>query len=129
VSLAGPERTEKKRAAFERGLLAEAFVARRLEADGWTVLARNVRASGGELDIVAVREGHLRFVEVKARDPDDHTALEAIGRTKQRKLARAAEEWLAAHGPPERDAAFLVAVVTFDPAGWTLELLDNAFDV
>jgi putative endonuclease len=129
VDVAPPRPSPKKRAAFERGLLAEAFVARRLEADGWSVLARNVRASGGELDLVALRDGHLRFVEVKARDPGDDTALEAIGRTKQRKLARAAEEWLAVHGPPDKDAAFLVAVVTFIPDGWTLELLDNAFDV
>jgi len=88
-----------------------------------------VRASGGELDLVVVRDGHLRFVEVKARDPGDTTALEAIGHTKRRKLARAAEEWLAANGPPERDAAFLVAVVTFVPDAWAIELMDNAFDV
>ena len=108
---------------------AAALGALRLEAEGWTVLARNVHASGGEIDLVVLRDGHLRFVEVKARSPEDHTALGAIGRDKQRKLARAAEEWLAAHGPPERDAAFLVALVTFAPEGWTIELLDDAFSV
>jgi putative endonuclease len=116
-------------AALGRGRDAEELVARRLASDGWTVLARNWRGAGGELDIVVVRDGHLRFVEVKARDPADDTALEAIGRTKQRKLARAAEQWLASRGPPERDAAFLVAVVTLGSGDWTVTMIDNAFDV
>ncbi len=118
-----------KLAAHERGREAEQLVARHLEAEGWTVLARNWRGAGGEIDIVVLRDGHLRFVEVKARDPDDPSALEAVGRIKQRKLARAGEGWLASHGPPERDVAFMVAAVTFHPAGWSTELIDNAFDV
>lgn len=120
--------TEGRRAALERGARAETFVARHLEGDGWTVLARNWRASGGEIDLVVLRDGHLRFVEVKARDPHDDSALEAIGHDKRRKLSRAAGEWLASHVPPDHDAAFLVAVVTFLEAGWTVDLLDNAFD-
>ena len=120
---------EERRAALARGRDAEALVARQLEADGWTVLARNWRAAGGEVDIVVERDGHLRFVEVKARAPTDPSALEAIGRLKQRKLARAGEQWLASRGPPERDVAFMVAVVTLHASGWTVEWLDRAFDV
>lgn len=93
------------------------------------MLARNWRAAGGEVDLVVLRDGHLRFVEVKARDPADPSALEAIGRTKQRKLARAGDEWLASRGPPARDAAFMVVAVTLHPEGWTLEIIDDAFDV
>ena len=116
-------------AALARGRDAEDLVARHLEAEGWTVLARNWRAAGGEVDLVVQRDGHLRFVEVKARDPHDPSALEAIGRTKQRKLARAGTEWLASRGSPDRDAAFMVAVVTLHSEGWTLEIIDDAFDV
>lgn len=119
----------RRRAALERGWAAERFVAERLEQEGWRVLARNWRASGGELDLVIERDGVLRFVEVKARDPEDDSGAEAVGLTKRRKLARAAEQWLAANGPPEREAAFLVAVVTFEAAGWSVEWIDDAFDV
>lgn len=74
------------------------------------------------------REGALRFVEVKARELGDHSGLEALTFAKRRKLARAAEAWLLAHGTPEREVCFLVAVVTMNSDGWTVEWVDNAFD-
>lgn len=49
---------------------AESAVAARLAGDGWTILARNVRAGRGELDIVAVDPGppaQLVIVEVRWR--------------------------------------------------------------
>lgn len=118
---------DDRRAALERGARAESLAAEVLTRDGWTVLARNWRARGGELDIVVEREGVLRFVEVKARDPLDDTGLDAIGASKRRKLVAAAEAWLVERGPPEVEVAFLVAVVSFDPAGWSIEWVDDAF--
>lgn len=61
-----PKRTEQQRA----GDAAEAFVAARLTAAGWTVLARNVRVGRGELDLVAIDPGPppwLVVVEVRWR--------------------------------------------------------------
>jgi putative endonuclease len=52
------------------GLAAEALVAERLTASGWTVLARNVRVGRLEIDLVAVDPGpprRLVAVEVRAR--------------------------------------------------------------
>lgn len=114
-------------AALERGREAESFVARALEAEGWVVLARNWRARGGELDLVVERDGVMRFVEVKARDPQDPTGAEAVGPHKQRRLAAAGEAWLLARGLPDREVAWLVAVVTCADEGWTIDWLDDAF--
>ena len=114
-------------AALERGARAETLAAEALTRDGWTVLARNWRARGGELDIVVERAGVLRFVEVKARDPHDDTGLDAISYSKRRKLVAAAEAWLVERGPPEVEVAFMVAVVSFEPTGWSIEWLDDAF--
>jgi putative endonuclease len=117
-----------RRAAYDRGAEAERLVAEALVADGWTVRARNHRASGGELDLVVEKGGVVRFVEVKARDPADPSALEAIGEAKQRRITLAADEWLAEHGP-FREAAFLVAAVTFRGEGdVSIEWVDDAFD-
>jgi putative endonuclease len=116
-----------RRAALERGARAETFAAEVLTRDGWTVLARNWRARGGELDLVVERDGVLRFVEVKARDPSDDTGLDAIDGLKRRKLVAAAEAWLAERGPPRVEVAFLVAVVSFEADGWSIEWLDDAF--
>lgn len=110
-----------------RGRDAEAWVADLLERDGWSVLDRNWHASRGELDLVVEREGVLRIVEVRARAPGDGSGLESIGRAKQAHLRYAAEAWLLAHAEPEREVAFLVAIVTLDPAGWSVEWIDDAF--
>jgi Holliday junction resolvase-like predicted endonuclease len=54
----------------EAGDAAEAMVAERLAARGWTILARNVHAGRSELDIVAVDPGppaRLVIIEVRWR--------------------------------------------------------------
>ncbi len=77
---------------------------------------------------MAERDGALRFVEVKAREVGDDSGLDALTPDKRRKLVRAAEAWLVAHGLPEREVCFLVALVTMDPDGWSIGWIDNAFD-
>lgn len=95
-----------------------------LVQDGWSVLARNWRAVGGELDLVVERDGALRFVEVKARAVGDD-GLMALTPSKRAKLRRAAEAWLVAHGPPRVEVCFLVAVVTVRADGRAVEWLDD----
>lgn len=111
--------------ALAFGAAAEAKVADALVADGWTVLARNWRGAGGEIDVVVERDSKLRFVEVKARTgPDDLAGLEAIGEHKQRRLRAAAEAFLSSYRRPFDEACFLVAWVE----GGTIEWIDDAFD-
>jgi len=117
-----------RRDALERGAVAERLVGERLQADGWSVLERNWRGSGGEIDLIVSRAGAVRFVEVKARDPRDPTGLDAVSEHKRRKLVRAAEEWLAGQPSAPTECAFLVATVDFLPDGWSIALLDDAFD-
>jgi len=112
--------------AHDRGREAEAFVGRDLEAGGWAVVARNWRANGGELDLVVARDGVVRFVEVKARDPEGLDALESIGPLKQRRLRSAAEAWLAGQ-PTPREAAFLVAVVECEGEAWSIDYWEDPF--
>jgi putative endonuclease len=62
---------DRRRTDAQRlGDTAEALVAARLAASGWTVLARNVRVGRRELDLVAVDPGppaNLVVVEVRWR--------------------------------------------------------------
>jgi len=119
---------EDRRAALTRGARAEAFVADRLVREGWTVLDRNWRGRGGELDLVVAREGAVRFVEVKARALEDPSGLESITPSKRARLVRAAEAWLLEQPTEPAEACFLVAVVDLDPSGWSVEWVDDAFD-
>ncbi len=111
--------------AYEEGLDAESFVAAFLEEDGWRVLARNWRGGGAELDLVVQRDGCVRVVEVKARQPGED-GLEAITADKQSRLRRGAEAWLAQHPAPV-EVAFLIALVTLEDALWSIELWDDPF--
>lgn len=128
---------DQRRGALLDGLLAESLVAERLGALGWTIVARNWSGGGGELDIVAVQDARLRFVEVKARsDADarslDADGLDAIGPYKRARLVRAAEAFLLEWGRPVDEVAFLVALVRLPGDGARaapeVEWIDNAFD-
>lgn len=81
-----------------RGRLGEARAARYLARRGYTILARNVRAASGELDIVARRGEILAFVEVKSHRRRE-SGLLAMTPDKCRRLQAAAGAWLA--GRPE----------------------------
>lgn len=120
---------DDRRAALERGAIAEWAVAGALERAGWSVLARNWRGAGGEIDVIARRGGVLRFVEVKARAPGDDTGADAITDRKIARLVRAAEAWLQEDTAPRDEVAFLVAVVSFRTDGSvSIDWLDDAFD-
>ena len=118
---------DARRAALRLGASAEDRVVEQLEAEGWEILARNWRGGGGELDVVALRDGRLRMVEVKARDPGDPLGpLESVTRAKQRRLRGAAEAWLLTAQVPDHDeVCFLVATVV----DGRVELYDDPFAV
>lgn len=92
---------QPRRRALARGRLAEALCAWRLRLVGYRILARNWRCPAGEIDILARRGDLLAVVEVKARADLDRAAA-ALGPVQRRRIARAAEWWLARHPGPER---------------------------
>ncbi len=50
----------------QRGKLCEDLVAQYLERNNYEIVARNYRCRGGEIDVIAQKEGVLCFVEVKS---------------------------------------------------------------
>jgi putative endonuclease len=77
---------------IERGAAAEAAAARYLQAQGLSVLARNLRCRVGELDLVCLDDDVIVIVEVRHRATLGFGgALASVTRRKQRKLIRATE--------------------------------------
>jgi len=93
-------------AAFRVGISAESRAAAFLIAKGFRILARRWRSPLGEIDIVARRRHLLVFAEVKARASLDEAA-ESVNLRQRRRIAAAAEIWLA-NNPDEsiRDIRF-----------------------
>ena len=81
------------------GAKGERVAAAFLKKHGCRVLARNVETPFGELDLVVQekRSGRIIFAEVKTRtDESVARGEQAVGRTKQRKIVRAAQAFLKA---------------------------------
>jgi len=75
---------------------AEDRVCQYLQSRGARILARNVQSRSGEIDVVCVDAGVLVFVEVRQRsDARYGSAAASVGRTKQTRLIRTAQAWLA----------------------------------
>ncbi len=101
------------------GARGEALAADHLERQGYRIVARNVRAGGVEMDLIARRGPWIVFVEVKTRRSVRFgSPLEAVDRRKQARLVRGARAWLAEHpGRRPRRARFDVVAVSLAADG------------
>jgi putative endonuclease len=113
------------------GQRGEAAAARFLQRRGYQILARGDRDGPGELDLVALDNATVVFVEVKTREsPEAGHPSEAVDVNKQRRLTRLAVTWLKRRGLLESPARFDVVAVHW-PDGQsvpTVEHFPNAFD-
>ena len=76
----------------QRGSASEQLAAQYLQAQGLSVLARNLRCKAGELDLVCRDRDVLAIVEVRQRGRADFGgALGSVTRRKQRKIIRATQ--------------------------------------
>jgi putative endonuclease len=85
--------------AMALGAAGEELAAQDLERRGYTILDRNWRGQGGEIDIVALAPGGvLAVVEVKTRGGTGFGApAGAVTAAKYARLRRLAAAWLEAH--------------------------------
>jgi putative endonuclease len=108
-----------------KGAAAEQLAADYLVRQGLSVIERNFRVKGGEIDLVC-RDGKTTvFVEVRLRSRSDFGgAAASITATKQARLILAARHWLLRHGetPCRFDCMLLESL-----DGHNIEWLRNAF--
>ncbi len=110
------------------GTAGEAAAAAYLERQGLTVLERNFRVRGGELDLICRAADVIVFVEVRLRNHKANresygSAATSITATKQRRLILAAQHWLTRH--QQHDAPCRFDCVLIDDGH--LEWIRNAF--
>jgi len=106
------ETVEKR---LSSGAEAEGLVAEKLKIDGYEVVERNWRTRFCEIDIVAVRDGRVYFVEVKyRRDGSRGGGLVAVNAAKQKQMKRAAEAYIVMR-KCELDPVLIVASVSGVP--------------
>ncbi len=112
----------------ETGRLGEELTAYYLERSGYKILRRNFRVRGGEIDIIAAKDGIIAFVEVKTRSEDAlATGCEAVGKRKRSLIIRASQAYSLKY-PHKLQPRFDVSEVTVrDGRIIRFRYFDNAF--
>lgn len=107
-------------AAVRIGAAAEELAARYLLARGLTIVARNFRVRGGEIDLIAQDGKTLLFVEVRMRSRKDFGGAGAsITSSKQQRLIHAARHYLQTHGEVDcRFDCILLQGLNADSIDW-----------
>ena len=95
------------------GILGEEMAAEVLKARGYYILRRNYTCPYGEVDIIAVRDRVLSFIEVKTRASRVYgSPAEAVDRRKQRRIKNAARYFLSSSKKKYDSVDFQVVEIT-----------------
>ena len=98
-----------------------------LETEGLSLVERNYRCRGGEIDLIMRDGGKLVFVEVRFRsDPRFGGALASVDLKKQGRLVHAAAHYLAAKRI-DRPSRFDVVGVSPDQGKLAIQWIKDAF--
>ncbi len=79
--------------SYERGLLAEEYAAKIMRLKGYHIIERRFKSYVGEIDLICRKKDIVVFVEVKQRK-NRQQFFEAISRTQQKRIMRAAAAYL-----------------------------------
>jgi len=115
---------DHKKKTYDRGIMAEGAAELFLRAKGFEILERRYRTPVGEVDIIAIDDQYLVFVEVKARATLD-IALESLTPKMRTRIQDASMHFVSANpkfaGYPMRIDVMAVKLP------FTIRHLENAF--
>lgn len=121
-----PAKATNERAAT--GKAGEELAARLLEDAGYAVVARNFRARGGEIDVIAQSGTTIVFAEVKTRAEGGFgSPAEAVDARKMRRIVSTAQLWLMAHPCVLQPRFDVIEVLVSPNKTVTYNHIENAF--
>ncbi len=111
------------------GKAGEDRAAKFLTGQGYRILERNYRTRNGEIDLIALHQGILAFIEVKTRTNESFGAPElAVTAQKQRRMVKAALGYIKYKNLHQVPCRFdVVAISTAKEQ--ELSLIQNAFEM
>jgi putative endonuclease len=111
------------------GREGEDLAARFLMKQGYRILERNYSTRTGEIDLIALHDGALVFVEVKTRTSDAFGAPElAVNPRKQQRMVKAALAYITYRKLHQVPCRFDVVAIT-TAAVQEVEHIRNAFEM
>ena len=122
------ELLDSLRGRLPLGRRGERAAEKHLRRNGYRIVARNFRAAGAEIDLVAIDGDILVFVEVKTRRSRAAGAPEeAVDERKQIRMRRAAEVFARRYRAEDSEMRFDIVAVDASGRRLELELLRDAF--
>ncbi len=109
-----------RRRFLRRGARGETIAGWLLRLKGYRIVGRNIRTKLGEIDIIAKRGSVIAIVEVKARH-SVREAVDAVTPTAQRRIANAADLWLARRNDAER-LSLRFDIIAVMPRRWPVHI-------
>ncbi len=108
------------------GIVGEQLAKRFLETKGYKILATNWRHEKSEIDIIALYNKQIVFIEVKTRSTRVHGGgHEAVTLAKQKKLIEGADVYMQSNYP-ELECRFDILSIYTDENN-CIEHIENAF--
>ncbi|MBM3242581.1 YraN family protein [Candidatus Poribacteria bacterium] len=114
------------------GKIGELLAVKFLKQKGYQIIEQNYRSAWGEIDLIAQDGDVLVFVEVKTRCSLKFGAPQvAVTNSKQRKMSKAALEYLQERDGFDYVCRFDVISIVFppDPSEPIIEHIENAFEL
>ena len=123
---------EMKYSKKQLGKTGELLAVKFLKQKGYQIIEQNYRSAWGEIDLVALDEAVLVFVEVKTRRSLKFgTPQMAVTNSKQRKMSKAALDYLQERDGFDYVCRFDVMSIVFppEPSEPIIEHIENAFEL
>lgn len=112
----------------DAGSLGEQLVARKLESQGFQLIACNARVGRLELDVIAARGQLIVFCEVRTRNSRAFlNPIETIDRAKVARVRKAAGQWLQGQRLRFEEIRFDAASVLLDGPEPQIDYFEAAF--
>ncbi len=108
------------------GAWGEEVAARLLASQGYAILERNWQMGHYEVDIIAMKDDYIVFVEVKTRTSDDYDPVEAVDSRKRRRITISADVYLRTYDFPHQ-FRFDIVSITGTEANHTVEHITDAY--
>lgn len=97
-----------------------------LVSNGWALTAENIRLGHNELDIVAMKDNKIAFIEVKTRSSRLADPLDAIDSRKISRLFRAADSFLRSYKIKHEPQIDIIVVIGTPETGYEIEHYPDA---
>ncbi|MGZ6251057.1 MAG: YraN family protein [Candidatus Chromulinivorax sp.] len=109
------------------GNQGELFVVQYLQQHGFTLHCQNYRQFFGEIDVIAYKKSLYLFVEVKTRKTHSSLMGQLISKSKQEKIIKTAQYFIAEQKLSNITARFDVALLIQEQNNFHIDYIENAF--